>query len=205
MALFSNTCVVLFVVSESANSYVKLMEDLEKMVTRMVFENYGVERYNDPHREITSHLLGLIKYAEPDQKTRPSIEGLPTHTDKGFISILHTNHVKGLEIKTKDGELIGFDPSPTSFILLAADAFQVWSNDRIRSCKHRVMLIEDESRYTIGLFAFQDGTIHLPEELVDEEHPLKYKPFNGLEFLNAQFRKAGQNGQEMSVEAYCGI
>ncbi|GMY32838.1 2-oxoglutarate-dependent dioxygenase AOP3-like [Fagus crenata] len=108
---------------ESANSFVKLIAELDEMVTRMVFERYGVEKYYDSHMESTTHTLAILKYAEP-HKTGTN-EGLPNHTDKHFTSILHQNGVKGLEIKTKDGEWIGFDPSPSSFIFLAADALQV--------------------------------------------------------------------------------
>lgn len=93
------------------------------MVTRMVFENYGVEKYYDSHMELTSRSLPLIKYKEP-QKTGTN-EGLGSHTDMSFASILHQMHVKGLEVKTKDGEWIVIDPSPSSFIFLAASGLQV--------------------------------------------------------------------------------
>ena len=110
-------------VSESTDSYVKLMAELDKMVTKMVFENYGVGDYYDSHMESTTHSFGIIKYNEP-QKTGTN-SGLGIHTDKHFTTILHQNRVKGLEIKTKDDEWIDFDPSPSSFIFLAGDGLQV--------------------------------------------------------------------------------
>lgn len=99
----------------------------------MLFENYGVEKYYDSHMDLTTRSLGFLKYKERDidddddhQKTGWSrTEGLPSHADKHFTSILHQNRVKGLEIKTNDGEWICFDPSPTSFIFLAAESLQV--------------------------------------------------------------------------------
>lgn len=102
----------------------------------MLFENYGVEeKYYDSHMGLTTYTLGFLKYKErdidddvddDDEKTRWSrTEGLPSHADKHFTSILHQNSVKGLEMKTKDGEWIGLDPSPTSFIFLAAESLQV--------------------------------------------------------------------------------
>ncbi|KAB1214322.1 putative 2-oxoglutarate-dependent dioxygenase AOP1.2 [Morella rubra] len=121
---------------EGANSYVRLMAEIVQMVTRMVFENYGLEKYYGSHLELATLSLALLKYAEP-QKSGTN-EGIGIHTDKNFITILHQNHVKGLEIKTKDGEWIVFDPSPSSFLVLAGGGLQVWSNDRIESCIHRV-------------------------------------------------------------------
>ena len=79
----------------------KLTAELDKMVTRMVFENYCVKKYYDPHMEST-HSLVLLKYTEPE-KTGTN-QGIPSHTDKHFTTIIHQNRVKGSEIKTKDGE-----------------------------------------------------------------------------------------------------
>nr|POE73834.1 putative 2-oxoglutarate-dependent dioxygenase aop1.2 [Quercus suber] len=109
---------------ESADSYVKLMEELDQMVMRMVFENYGVEKYYDSLTESVTRTLGFIKYKEV-QNTASACNALDRHTDKTFTTTLHQNHVKGLEIKTKDGQWLGFDYLPSSFILLAADALQL--------------------------------------------------------------------------------
>ena len=47
-------CVFLFI-SESANSYVKLTAELDKMLMRMVFENYCVKKYYDSRMESTTY------------------------------------------------------------------------------------------------------------------------------------------------------
>ena len=99
------------------------MMELNQIVTRMVFENYGVEKYYDSHMEDTIYRPRLHKYREVDDKETKL--GLPVHTDKSFTTILHQNHVLGLEIQTKDGQWIGFDSSPSSFLFLAGDAFMV--------------------------------------------------------------------------------
>ncbi|XP_050258796.1 probable 2-oxoglutarate-dependent dioxygenase AOP1 [Quercus robur] len=188
---------------EIADSYVKQMEELDKMVMRLVFENYGAEKYYNSHMESTTHTVAFLKYNEP-QKTGTNT-GLKNHTDKHFTFILHQNRIKGLEIKTKNGEWIGFDPSPSTFIFLAADALQVWSNDRIEACVQRVTLsTENEMRYSLELFAFNDGSICVPEELnFDEDHPLQYRPLNILEYFKDQ--KAQASHGELSVKAYCGV
>ncbi|KAG6726805.1 hypothetical protein I3843_02G084700 [Carya illinoinensis] len=187
-------------VRESADAYVKKMTELDEMVTRMVFENYGAEKYYDSHLELTSRTLSLLRYKK-HQKDGNN-EGIKTHTDKHFTTILHQNRVRGLEVKTKDGEWIGFDPSPSSFLFLAGDALQVWSNDRIQASLHRVMLVENEERYSLGTFAFHEGTIHVPEELIDEKHPLQYNPFNNNEYAKAQVALIQK---EISLKSFCGV
>ncbi|KAG2727626.1 hypothetical protein I3760_01G166100 [Carya illinoinensis] len=105
------------IVREGANSYAKKMAELDKMVTRMVFESYGLEKNFDAHLELTTRTLSLIKYREHHETE--TNEGIKSHTDKHLTTILHQNRVRGLEIKTHDGEWIGFDPSPSSFLFLA--------------------------------------------------------------------------------------
>lgn len=100
------------------------MTELDQMVTKMVFENYGAEKYYDSHLELTSRTLSLLRYKEHQKNCNN--DGIKTHTDKHFTTILHQNRVKGLEVKTKDGEWIGFDPSPSTFLFLAGDALQVY-------------------------------------------------------------------------------
>lgn len=60
---------------------------------------------------------------------------------------------------------------------------QAWSNKRIHSCYHRVTMRGSRTRISVALFTFCKGVIHVPDELIDEEHPLHYKPFNHREFL----------------------
>lgn len=187
---------------KTTHSFAKLVMELHEMVTRMVFENYGVEKYYESHMESTAYRFRLYKYNEVTNNDTKV--GLPVHTDKTFTTILHQNHVPGLEIQTTDGKWIGFDPSPSSFMFLAGDAFMVWSNDRIHPCIHRVMMGANEARYSFGLATHQKGVMHTPKELVDEEHPLQYKPFDHLGYLNWHLSNDYQPKLESLVKAYCG-
>lgn len=82
---------------------------------------------------------------------------------------------------------------------------QVWSNDRIRSCTHRVIMGGNEDRYSIGLFTFHDGTINIPEKLVDEKHPLHYKPFNHLGYVDYYYSNKVSQPNQCRYKAYGGI
>ena len=109
--------------SETALMFSKAVAELDHMVMKMVAKSYGIEEhYKLLHGSIT-YLLRFIKYLSPQDNERNL--GIVPHTDKSFMSILHQKEVKGLEIKTKDGEWIEVDPSSSSFIVMAGDACMV--------------------------------------------------------------------------------
>ncbi|CAN1837670.1 Probable 2-oxoglutarate-dependent dioxygenase AOP1 (Fragment) [Linum perenne] len=146
----------------------------------------------------------MLRYRRLESDTKLGFKG---HTDKSFVSILHQNHVNGLEVRLNDGQWVCYQPtSPASFLVLAGDAIMGWSNDRIKSCYHRVMVSGEEVRYAMGLFSFMSGTIEAPQELVDEEHPLKYKAFYHQGLLEYYMKNNTNNkGETNMLKAYCGV
>ena len=89
---------------------------------RMVLESYGIE--NDFHIRSATFLIRFLKYRVP--KMNETSISFPPHTDKSFISILHQNQVNGLEIETKDGKWIRYEPpSLLVFLVMVGKAFLV--------------------------------------------------------------------------------
>lgn len=68
------------------------------------------------------------------------------------------------------------------------------------------MMSGNEARYSTGLFSIpKDGYIvKAPEELVDEEHPLLFKPYDYVEFLQYYYTEKGQSDQ-FALRTYCGV
>lgn len=63
-----------------------------------------------------------------------------------------------------------------------------------------------ETRYS-AIFASHpkdDVMVQVPEELVDEEHPLIYKPFDYLSYVNFRHSEEGIKSDD-SLKAYCGV
>ncbi|KAK3040909.1 hypothetical protein RJ639_027904 [Escallonia herrerae] len=187
--------------SDTLQLYAKLVRELKETVSKMAFESYGVGKYYDSHNKSTDYLLRYIKYRVPNVEENNL--GVPTHTDKTLITILHQNQVSGLEVKTKEDEWIEVEFPPSSFVVMAGDAFQVWSNDRVRAALHRVIMKGNKERFTIGLFSHQKGIIEVPEELVTNENPLKFKPFDNFGYLRFTLTEEGQAMN--ALKAYSGI
>ncbi|KAI3418995.1 uncharacterized protein J3R85_013503 [Psidium guajava] len=159
-----------------AYTYSMKVAELDHMVVRMIFENYSVEKHYDSHVASTNYLLRFLKYRAPETSDQGD-NAIPRHTDKTFLSILHQNRINGLEIKTKEGEWIGFDLPPNAFVVMAGDVSMGWSNDRIRSCDHRVAMKASTTRYTLGL-SRSSAAWFSASRARRRNHPLKYKPFD---------------------------
>ncbi|KAI3852353.1 hypothetical protein MKX03_018833 [Papaver bracteatum] len=187
---------------ETVHSFTTRVTELEQTVTRMVFENYGVEKYYDSHIESMNYLLRVMKYRKCEESE--SNLGATPHTDKSYITVLHQNQVHGLEVQTKSGDWVKVTPTASSFIVMTGDAFLAWSNGRLQCPIHRVVMEGDSTRYSVGLFAFSHALVEVPKELVDEEHPLKFKPFSQIGLTNFMMTEEGQKA-ESTVKAYCGI
>ncbi|KAM7483696.1 hypothetical protein LguiB_008279 [Lonicera macranthoides] len=188
--------------SETLLSYTKIAAELEQMVAKMVFESYGVEKYYESYLKSASYLSRVMKYREPEMNETNI--GFVSHTDKSFLTILHQNQVNGLEIKAKDGEWFDVEFVPSSFVVMAGDAAKAWSNNRIHSPHHRVTMNGKEARYSTAQFTFMEGMVETPAELVDENHPLQFKPFHHLEYLGF-FSKEENRRLECAIRTYCGV
>lgn len=110
------------------HSHAMLHSELEKMVVRMLFESYGVEKHYEAHAESVFYVVRVMKYSpqREDKSTNVNYNAaLDVHTDKSFIAILDQDHVNGLQLQTKAGEWINVNYPPSSCFVLAGDALLV--------------------------------------------------------------------------------
>ncbi|XP_020225720.1 probable 2-oxoglutarate-dependent dioxygenase AOP1 [Cajanus cajan] len=190
--------------SKTIQSFSEQLSELDQIIRKMVLESLGIEKYLEEHMNSTNYLLRVMKYKGP--QTSDTKLGLSAHTDKNIVTILYQNQVEGLEVLTKDGKWISYKPSPESFVVMIGDSLHAWSNGRLHSPFHRVMMSGNEARYSTGLFSIPKGgsIIKAPEELVDEEHPLLFKPFDHVEFLKYYYTEKGQ-ADSFALRTYCGV
>ncbi|KAI9107526.1 hypothetical protein K1719_021563 [Acacia pycnantha] len=191
---------------KTIQAFSEKLSELDQIVRKMVLESLGVERYLDEHMNSTTYVVRVMKYSAP--QTEDAKLGLISHTDKTIVTTLcQLNGISGLEVETKDGKWITYQPSsPQSFVVMIGDSFHAWSNGRLCSAFHKVMMTGNEARYSAGLFTNPKGgyMIKAPEELVDEEHPLLYKPFDRDELVK-YFRTVEAQRQKFALKTYCGV
>ncbi|XP_047332030.1 probable 2-oxoglutarate-dependent dioxygenase AOP1 [Impatiens glandulifera] len=174
----------------------KRVSELDEMVRRMSLESIGVEKYLEEHMTSTNYLLRVQKYnIVPAESNEPEPHlGIRSHTDKNVMTILYQNEVDGLEVMTKDGEWIDVHyRSPDSFIVLVGDSLHGYDE------------AGEEARYSLGLFTVPNGgyIIKAPNELINEDHPLLFKPYDHAQFLSFYYTPQGLS-LEHALKAYCG-
>ncbi|KAK7396205.1 hypothetical protein VNO78_17040 [Psophocarpus tetragonolobus] len=189
--------------SKNLQYFTEQVTRLDKMIRKMILESLGVEKYLDEHMNSTNYLARLIKYEGP--QTNEAKVGIAEHTDKNIFTTLCQNQVDGLEVQTKRGEWIKCKPStPNSFVVVTGDTLYAWTNGRVHTPVHRVMVSGNEARFTIGLFTVPKPgfIIKAPEELVTEDHPLLFKPFVQSEFM--KFVRSSE-AIKNALKVYCGV
>ncbi|KAJ0006678.1 hypothetical protein Pint_30628 [Pistacia integerrima] len=113
--------------SKTIVSFSEQVSELDQTIRRMILESFNLEKDRDEHMNSTNYLLR--------------------------VTILYQNQVDGLEVQTKNGEWIQLKPSPDSFIAMIGDSLYAWTNGRLYSPYHRVMMTGNEARYSAGLFS----------------------------------------------------
>ncbi|XP_057460775.1 probable 2-oxoglutarate-dependent dioxygenase AOP1 [Actinidia eriantha] len=161
------------------------MLELNLLLLRMIFESFGVGDFYDS-KAMDDSIVGRLrahKYKLPKENQDPI--GLKPHVDKTILTILCQNSVQGLEVLTKQGNWIPINIPRGAMVVIVGDALEAWTNGRLHPPKHRVVMSGNKVRYSCGFFAIpKDGvTIEAPPELVDNDYPLRYRPFVYSEYL----------------------
>ncbi|AES96068.1 putative oxidoreductase [Medicago truncatula] len=118
--------------------------------------------------------------------------GLNEHTDLNALTVLLQSEVSGLQVN-KDGKWISIPCIPNAFVINLADQIEVLSNGRYKSVLHRAVTNNVQPRISMAMFYGPNpetiiGPIH---ELIDEEHPPKYRNYHFSKFLEEFFNQEG--------------
>ncbi|MBA0574445.1 hypothetical protein Golob_001649 [Gossypium lobatum] len=178
------------------------MLELSFMILEMIFESFDIEekKYEALVRDSVS-FLRVMKYKVPTSEDQNL--GLVAHTDKNAITILCQNEVQGLEIVTKEGHWEQVVVPKDALVVIVGDALKAWSNGRLVAVKHRVVMKGEKERYSFGLFTVpkEGAMIEAARELVDNEHPLLYRPFKFADY----FSYFVSNLSDDALEIYAGL
>ncbi|KAL3747399.1 hypothetical protein ACJRO7_016218 [Eucalyptus globulus] len=126
-------------------------------------------------------ILRLLHYEGLISDPSKGIYGAGAHSDFGFLTLLATDDVSGLQIcKNKDAKPQAWEyvqPLKGVFIVNLGDMLERWSNCIFRSTLHRV-IGNGQGRYSIAFFLEpnHECLVECLPTCMSEENPLKFPP-----------------------------
>ncbi|XP_022141149.1 gibberellin 20 oxidase 2-like [Momordica charantia] len=125
--------------------------------------------------------------------------GTGPHCDPTSITILHQDHVSGLQVHVDD-QWYSIPPTPDSFVVNIGDTFMALTNGLYKSCFHRAVVNCKEARKSVAFFLCPaaEKLVRAPEELVVKNPPRKFPDFTWpmLLELTQKFYRADSNTLE---------
>ncbi|CAN6287300.1 unnamed protein product [Urochloa humidicola] len=191
---------------EAVHGAARRIADLEEAVQRMVMEGLGVPEYHGAVRESMRHVFRMSQYRAPvDAEGKEKEVRYGTHQDCSTLTVVCQHEVDGLEVQAGDGEWVRYRPSsPASLVVMAGNELRAWTNDRVRAPFRRVAVGGDVARYSVILFALPGLEIKAPDELVDDEHPLRFKPHCNDDLMRFCISR-GTTRHEDKLKEFCGV
>ncbi len=128
--------------------------------------------------------LRLLHYpASPRAAAAPT--GAGEHTDYGNLTLLATDDVGGLEVRTRAGQWIQAPVIPGAFIVNIGDCLMRWTNDVYVSTPHRVVNRSAKERYSIAFFydPNPDAMVETISSCVGEGEVVRYAPILAADYL----------------------
>ena len=113
------------------------------------------------------------------------------HTDYGSITMVFQEKWGGLEVRNRQNEWKHVEPVKDAIVINIADCLQRWSNDTLRSTRHRVTTdprvtgTEVPARFSIAFFCNpnKETLVDALPGTFDAQHPKKYPPINAFDYL----------------------
>lgn len=136
---------------EAASRYYEAMDSMcHKLLALYALAAEMPAGYFDDYFDPALATLRITEYP-----AIPAIEdqwGIDPHTDAGFMTLLPSNPLGGLEIRPEGAEWFPVSQEPKSFVVNCGDMLRRWSNDRFLSTTHRAINYSAVTRYAIPFF-----------------------------------------------------
>ncbi|KAI9109834.1 hypothetical protein K1719_018875 [Acacia pycnantha] len=182
------------ILHEYGNKMAELSEKILKLVLMSLGEGYEKKYYEAEFKNCHGYLR-INNYSAPETMEEEEVEGLGKHTDMSCVTVLYHDNIGGLQVRSKEGNWVDIDPSEGTLVVNIGDMLQAWSNEKLRSSEHRVVLKQPVNRFSLAFFwCFEDEKVVVaPDEVVGEGCKRLYKPFVCLEYL--KFRENNEKGR----------
>jgi isopenicillin N synthase-like dioxygenase len=111
--------------------------------------------------------------------------GAGAHTDYGNLTLLATDNVGGLEVRTRARDWIDAPAMANAFVVNIGDCLMRWTNDVYVSTPHRVVNRSRRERYSIAFFfdPNPDAEVAVIPSCVALGERARYEPILAADYL----------------------
>lgn len=169
------------------NDYIKAIKNLACELLDLMAEGLGISDTSIFSRmisDVQNDSLFRINHYRPlsdfTNLTPSDKIGFGEHSDPQIFTILRSNDVGGLQISLDDGLWVPVSPDPTAYFIMIGDLFQVLTNGRFGSLKHRAVAnTGPKPRLSMAYFASPslNAWISPLQQMVTSNQPCLYRPF----------------------------
>jgi isopenicillin N synthase-like dioxygenase len=182
-------------------AYFDACQALGRRLHRALARDLGLDDgFFDPMIDRPMSTLRLLHYPPQPADAAAGQIGAGEHTDYGNLTLLMTDGVGGLQVRTRDrGAWIDVPPLDGAFVVNIGDCLMRWTNDVYVSTPHRVLNAGGRERYSIAYFLDPnpDADVRAIPGCVPAGAAPKYPPVTGAAYLTERldatyaFRRAG--------------
>ena len=132
--------------------------------------------------------LRLLHYPPQPDAVEEGQMGAGAHTDYGCVTLLLTDEVGGLEVRTRKGDWIKAPYIPGAFVCNIGDCLMRWTNDTYVSTPHRVVSPAGKERFSIAFFLDPnpDAIVECLPTCSGPGNPPRYEPIRGDDYLESR-------------------
>ncbi|XP_022953361.1 gibberellin 20-oxidase-like protein [Cucurbita moschata] len=189
--------------SNLLDEYGSKMAEVSKRILKLLLNILGdniENKFYDPEFSNCNGYLRINGYTPLGMNDDEEVEVFKKHTDVSYVTIVFPNDIRGLQMRSKGGDWIDAMPSEDDTLVVnIGDLLEAWSNGRLRSAIHRVVLRKNNmKRFSIVYTSTPEDEsreIHAPSEVVGEGKSRLYRPFSTQQykdFRNKNYEKIGE-------------
>lgn len=123
---------------------------------------------------------------------------LGVHSDYGSITLLFQDAIGGLQVQNLEGKFVHASPIKGTVLINIGDLLQSWSQNQLKSTKHRVVNLEDPNkkkqvRRSIAYFVHPNNDVVVDQKLIFEgDEKNEFTSVTGMtayEYLQGKFKQ----------------
>ncbi|MFE0463489.1 isopenicillin N synthase family dioxygenase [Kitasatospora sp. NPDC058965] len=138
---------------EAALHWIDRLDDVARRLLHELLTAIGArpDFYDPAFSGHPAHHLKLVRY--PGSSPEGGNQGVGAHKDYGFLTLLLTDGVPGLQVERSDGSFLDVPPMPGAFVVNLGELLEVATDGYLKATNHRVVSPPGaRERYSVPFF-----------------------------------------------------